>query len=491
MSRQPLNLNDDGEWAGEWWVPDEPDRKVPGTLRYSKERGLTLKLNGGFEDLVSTETSPGATDFDLEEDGTWESIHGVAERRIITLLDCVPFKSRRTLDAHFRRPYKQSIAATAALIGVHVGREDEEMFSAVEVSVDNLGVWGGRSVFQRKGRLDDSGTISVKSVDTQTAKDDRAQFILAHSHTLPFFDQCRGGTTGHVRDTTFVRVDRKVPFSWDQAAGIARMVQDLVALATHSATGVIWLRLELADGDADPESTRPRYDRNVEVVYSPSKVGDPDAKAIEARRVFFTCETLPFEKLMPRWCEVHERLRSALNMILGLRYAPADYIENNLLTAVGAAEVLHRGLDIDEPPMPPEEFRSMRESMLAQVPEQYRDHIKRSLRNDPTLRERLLALAARPDQEAMSVLVPDIHRWARRTTQARNDLAHTGCTPHHTFEELIAIVDVTTAVVVMNLLHEVGLSAERQRRIVAEHPQLRATVRRAEEYLWVSKGIHD
>ena len=290
-----------------------------------------------------------------------------------------------------------------------------------------------------------------------------------------------------MRDTTFSRVVRETPFSWSEAMGFARLVQDLIALATHRAAGVIWLRLKLAEGDTEPEPSRPQRDWNVEVIYSPSKVGDHDAKVIEPHRVFFTCETLPFEEVIPRWCEVHERLQSALNMILGLRYAPAQYIENNLLTAVGAAEVLHRGLGIDEPPMPREEFNPMREAMLAHVPEEHRERIKGSLRNDPTLRERLCALAARPDQESMSMLVPDIDRWARRTTRARNDLAHEGRTPNHTFEELIAIVDVTTAVVILNLLHEVGLSAERQREIVKEHPQLRATARQASRHLCALK----
>ncbi len=27
MSHEPLNLDDDGEWAGECWLPEEPDHK--------------------------------------------------------------------------------------------------------------------------------------------------------------------------------------------------------------------------------------------------------------------------------------------------------------------------------------------------------------------------------------------------------------------------------------------------------------------------------
>lgn len=69
------------------------------------------------------------------------------------------------------------------------------------------------------------------------------------------------------------------------------------------------------------------------------------------------------------------------------------------------------------------------------------------------------------------------------TTRARNDLAHEGRTPNHSFEELVAIIEVTAAVLILNLLHELGLPTERQRKIVQEHPQLRATSRTAGKWL--------
>ena len=487
MANDPLNLGENGEWAGMWWLPDAPEQQVPGVLRYNSNDGLSLTLIGAFEDRIMSSPSPGMTVFH-EGSRTWDVIHGAAEQREITLLDCFPTNSRRTIGARVQTPDKQTLGAMTAVIGVHVSDENKPVFSAVEVSIEDLGHWGASSIFEAflsapDGRPDGSGTISVKPVPAQSVVVDGTKFTLGHRHTLPFFDQRRGGTVGRVRGTTFVRVDPVESCSIDDAKDFARLMQDLIAFATHRAAGVIWLRLKLADGTANSQSARGPWDRNVDVIYSPSKVGTHDAKAVEARRVFFTCDDLPFEKIIPRWCDVHERLQPALNMILGLRYAPAQYIENNLLTAVGAAEVFHRGLGIDEPPMPPEEFKPMREAMLKHVPKVHEARVKGSLRNDPTLRERLYALAARPDQAAMSSLVPDVDRWAQRTTQARNDLAHEGQTPKHSFEELIAIVDVTTAVVILNLLHEVGLPAEQQRKIVQEHPQLRATARQADDLL--------
>lgn len=487
MTSEPLNLDESGEWAGLWWLPDAPDEQVPGVLRYDSVGGLSLSLIGTFEDRIMTNPAPGLTMFH-EGSGSWDVIHGAAEQREITLLGCYPTNSQRTIGARVRTPDKQTVTAITALIGTHVASEDEAAFSATEVSVEDLGHWGASSIFEATmnmsdGRLDGSGTISVKPVQAQSVVVDGAKFTLGHRHTLPFFDQRRGGTIGRVRDTTFVRVDPAEACSVRDAKDLARLVQDLIALATHRAAGVIWLRLKLAEGAADSPSTRGPWDRNVDVIYSPSKVGMHDAKAIQPHRTFFTCDDLPFEEIIPRWYKVRERLQPALNMILGLRYAPAQYIENNLLTAVGAAEVLHRGLRIDEPPIPRDKFKPMREAMLQHVPEEHRERIKGSLRNDPTLRERLYALAARPDQEAMSSLVPDVDRWARRTTRARNDLAHEGRTSNHSFQELISIVDVTTAVVILNLLNEVGLPVEQQRKVIQEHPQLRAAAQQAEDEL--------
>lgn len=204
--------------------------------------------------------------------------------------------------------------------------------------------------------------------------------------------------------------------------------------------------------------------------------------------MFFTCKDIPFNEIIPRWCEVRERLHASTALILALRYAPAEYVESRLLMAAGAAEALHRALGIEERPMPNAEFVRMREAMLAVAPEGQRERLKAAIRNDVTLRDRLQALAARPDKQAVSELVPDLERWAGRTVKARNDLAHKGSTPSHSIEELVAVVEATTGVVVLNLLHEIRMPADRQQAIVREHPELRSIARWAKAELMTPEG---
>ncbi|MFI6723187.1 HEPN domain-containing protein [Streptomyces atratus] len=483
-----MNLDEVGEWSGIWWLPDDPDQPIPGVLRYSPDDGLVLSLIGAFEDRIMSTPSPGLTVFH-EGSRNWDVIHGAAEQREISLLGCYPNGVKRTIGARVKSPDKQTVMAMTALIGAHVSGEDDAVFSATEIAVEDLGFWAASSVFEGfrgvpDGKIDGTGSISVKPAQTRSALVDGTEFRLQHEHTLPFFDQRKGGTVGRMRDTAFVRVAPAAPFSLGGAREAASLVQDLISLATHQAAGVIWLRLEVAETvPALLPDGRPAPRRRANVLYSPTALGRENAKAVDYHRVFFTCASLPFEEIVPRWCKAHGRLQAATRMILGLRYAPARYVETNLLTAVGAAEVLHRGLRIDEKPFPKADFKAMRDAMLEQVPERHRERFKGVIRNDPTLRDRLYALATRPAQDAIALLMPDVDRWAERTTRARNDLAHEGKTPNHCVEELIAVVEVTTAVVILNLLHELGLPAERQSEIVREHPQLRATASTAREWL--------
>lgn len=492
MSYKPLNLGESGEWAGLWWLPDAPEEQIPGVLHYDGEGGLTLSLIGTFEERIMSHP---ALDVVAVHEGTrtWNVIHGAAEQRELTLLGCVPTGGKRTMFARVDSPDKQTVTATVAIVGAHVSGEADHAFSGAELSVEDLGIWAASSVFEGfisapNGKIDGTGSISVKPVDAQSVVVDGTEYRLVHTHTLPRFDQLKGETVGRMRDTVSIRVTPAEPFSLSAAMNAASQVQDLIALATHRAAGVIWLQLEVAGTDSllPDGQTLPR--RRASVLFSPPALGRQDANSVDHHQVFFTCDSLPFEEIMPRWCEAHGRLEAATNMVLGLRYAPARFVENNLLTAVGAAEVLHRNLRIDEKPFPKAEFAAMRDAMLAQVAEVHRDRFKGVIRNDPTLRDRLHALAARPDPEAIRFLVPDVAYWAKRTTRARNDLAHEGRTPNHSIEELIAVVEVTTAVVILNVLHELGLSAERQLEIVQEHPQLRATARTAGEWLVASES---
>lgn len=475
------------EWTGHWWLPDDSERVVPGILRYDPDGGLKLSLIGGFEHRILRVIENGYEV--MEGSRSWPLIWGVANNKRITLIECLPIHSK-SYGFMSDEPHEQTVSALTALIGVHLQDVDQAAFTECWVSVENLNRWSHSSVFTsttglKDERLDGSGALSVKPVNEPSVVADGTTITLAHQHTLPHFDERRGETVGRMRDTAFVRFQPESPYALTAARDHAKAVQDLVSLATNRASGLLWMRLRMPPEEREHPEGYPVHDRDVDIYSRGTVGGDSAAKAVGHHDVLFTCQHIPFEEIIPRWWETRRRFQAASNMVLGLRYAPARYIESNLLTAVGAAEVMHRALDTEQTHMPQEEFLALRSDLVRHTPEDHQSWVMSVIRNDVTLRDRLRALASMPDSEAMRSLVPDVEQWARVATQARNDLAHTGQTPRQSIDELSAAVKMTSAVVIMNLLQLLGVPAERQREIVNDNPALRQTANQAREHLAV------
>lgn len=195
MGSNPLNLDEAAEWDGLWWLPEAPDERLPGVLRYEGKGGLSLSLIGAFEECIFWQLAPGVKD-ELEGLRVWDVIYGVVQQREITLLGCIPIRSRRSIGARVESPDTQTVSATTAIIGAHVSSREDAAFEAAEISVEDLMLWAASSVFSayrgtRNGMPDGTGTISVKSVAAQTVTVNDTEYRLEHTHTLPFLSGAR------------------------------------------------------------------------------------------------------------------------------------------------------------------------------------------------------------------------------------------------------------------------------------------------------------
>lgn len=484
MTGEPW-LHEAREWSGHWWLPEAPETTVPGVLRYEPDTGPRLSLIGGFASRIMREIAPGVS-VDQGENRTWDVIHGVADNKEVTLLNCLPLSST-SYGMGVGPTAKQSIHAQTALVGVHLTAEDDRVFTGCRVSLEGLTDWSADSVFSMTmglkddDKLDGRGTIEATPVDGRSTRYLTTTIRLERHQTLPYFEHRRGSTLGRMTDAAALYVEPDEPASLAELRQTAHAMQDLLSLATHRVSAVLWLTLRMPPEDRERPEGYPVIPRDVSLYAEQRVLGDPLAKALD-RGVLFTASDLPFEQVVPRWLGIRGRFAATVNLILGLRYVPGGYLETQLSQAATAAEAMHRALDLD-PPIPTEEFKALRKAVLEAVPkERHRWASGLLARNEPSLRTRLLDLAGRPDHEAMEALLPDRARWAKMTVAARNNLAHTGRSTAHDLHELYAVSRVTTAVVLLNLLLEVGLSGERQRAILTGNSELSTACRLSREH---------
>ena len=396
MNRQPW-LTEPAEWTGRWWLPDDPETVIAGVLRYQPDNGPVLSLVGGFSEQSLVEIEGGWQSVEIEN-LRWPVLHGIASGRRVTLLDCLPVASKSYgFLGLAQSPDEQQVKVTTALVGVHLDRADEHVFTSCEIALEDLTAWAAESPLSvritTEGDRQVGGSVEATTLDSRTARRTGVYFRLMHYQTIPNFENQRGSTTGYIRHFATVQLQRESSASLADLRHLARGIQDLVSLGVHRAAGLLWMKLALPPENAIRPEGFPTLPREVQVYERPSSaVGDPNADRV-LRGVLFSCDTLPFETVVPRWFELRDQYAAAINLLLALRYAPGGDPETQVSTAVTAAEAMHRALNLG-PLLPPEEWTALKKLLVDAAPSEHRQLIHKRLgSNEPSLRQRLLQLA--------------------------------------------------------------------------------------------------
>ena len=120
------------ESVGIWFAPDAPDRQIPGTLRFSEEKGLELSLMGAFTEGWGT-----LGQYPVICGSVNDSPYG----KFITLHDCFATSLQYGLPG----AALESIHGNRAFAGDSYVESPSTLFSAVSLGFTVLGPWLNRS----------------------------------------------------------------------------------------------------------------------------------------------------------------------------------------------------------------------------------------------------------------------------------------------------------------------------------------------------------
>lgn len=454
---------------GHWWLPDiEPLTSQPGVLSITENGEVTLELIGGFDLSFRTRTAGGAAIGISEK--PMAVIHGESEGKRITLLDCFSLLTRGAWFAG--TPNFHRIRAQRALVGAHISAEDSPVVKAAYLRFENLTAWAGLPVVGRAGDWQNgemSATLKqVESVDTLV---DGWTYSLRSSTTGFRSTQTRESHELAGDTTTVLKITPPNAATLEAFDSPILEVMDLLTLASNEACGLISAWFELVTVDVIPERDgRPPIERPIMVESLGRRVhtANPTAPATKIQEFTFTCRDLAFPDVLARWIPLRRRASEAANVYFGLKYSNPGFTETRLLLDAVAAEALHESLCGDAPELDAKVFADRRTRLLAAMQtEDERKWVKQKLRNDPSFRVRMTALAGIPEAEAVERIIPDVPRWADELVKARNGLAHTA--GRDVGVGLLELEDCTSALLTLVLLAEIGLSPEVQQR-AAEGP---------------------
>jgi hypothetical protein len=444
-------------WHGFWWLPGHEHRRIAGTLHVQDSGDTRLTLIGGF-DVQKADRTP------VNDNNTRGSrtILGQSESVKITLVGGYPSLWHGSAIS----PDYQEVRGSRVLVGAHVQLSNDPVFSSVSLTLENFGTFLVRHAFDRTAESkEQSNSVVYRPEDKIEFSADTWNFqVYTYFPGFQTRDRRGFGAVDGVTSEVLIATSA-IPRPLTDFDEIATLFTDLLTLASGEACGVIGMSLDLAEDDAAvyPPGDARSY-RVVQVYGSRTHTAEPNSPLHQPGRFRFTCSDLSFEALTRAWIPLRRRARAATNLLFGLYYIRRGFTETRLLSAAVVAESLHSALFDIQRRWSKTEFKSIRAAISEGLSdsEQLR-WVEDRIKNETSFKEKLIQLAALPDQEAVAAIVGDSQDWARKLVDARNGLAHTGADTNKS-GDIFDLAEVTLFVASLALMQELGLPGDVQRK---------------------------
>ncbi|WP_412516894.1 hypothetical protein K8Z49_43120 [Actinomadura madurae] len=364
----------DLNFEGEFWLPEQPDKKVAGTLKLSQSEGTELSLIGGFG-------SQGMTSF-WEDSETVRRIIGSSTKELYTLDRC--FQTHGQMN--FSGAHRQKYSVGLIIEGASYAKDEELTFDGIGVEVTNFLNWAGVSgVSQEFSTSPKNGySIKVEGLDTVSAPFSDGNIEVRHGYR----------TSSKTNREFTIRQFADVKFSFNSILSLSRAMdyasdlQDLVTMATDRVCSFEEFLLYHPDFTEDNE----RMGRQ-----SVKLLVQQVAQAGSEKHVFGDSIAFSFSDIgeidgIVRWMEACKKYRSQLGRVMATKYNRYLYVSDKFFGRAAALESLHKAV---------------------------------SGKSNMTYRNRILECIG--DVSAhFKLLVPDnkFNRWATVIKDDRNNIAH-------------------------------------------------------------------
>lgn len=333
------------QYKGIWWLPDNSEEKISGTLRFTPGEGAVLDLMGSFkgpfEEIKST-TSDGSitkeggplTDKPFEP----EIILGTSsDGKEITLHKC--FQTNRSYS--FPGFPTSSFYANIVFIGAHFQNADAIKFKSISVHYLHLDEWVNISGFNLKLYPNENrGVIEYKLPEPVKA-------CIQDDYTIQIVFKAKGPSWSlvqketSIKQKTYIKIDASEEIPYEEYTKKIYLIQNFLTL------GIMEPLYPLAiEGTTEANKLMikdvihyPPVDIFHTSIYIPTKT-----KPLLPQRMLFIFSDISerFENFLQNWFGKAELLEPVYDLFFGTLYSPSMYLEFQFLSLIQAIESFHR-----------------------------------------------------------------------------------------------------------------------------------------------------
>ncbi len=346
MSDLPL------EAQGHWWLPESPNRKVPGTLTFSSEAGGELTLIGALRTMLEEgerTTKDGTvtismTDAAMEASGQYGRILGEASNDNYTLDDCFRVRSTNGL---FSGQALETIHVNRVLKGALFEPDEPLEATGVTFGTQHLADWIMETgISEQVAWREDNLPLTEEPRFRLEARDlPERHLVSSRGYTVRLQHQLRmHGDARQERCLSqyfFWRIDFPDELSMDSLVDLASDLQDLVSVATNRPAAFEFMDFWHPDVARErPDGTR----RGMPIhLYARWNVQSPaKRRQLHPDDLLFSFDGFDGMAGVGRWIDAADKHRKSLGRVMASWYAETTFVSDRLLNCTAALEAFDR-----------------------------------------------------------------------------------------------------------------------------------------------------
>lgn len=463
------------EYKGIWWLSDDPEEKIAGTLSFTPGKGAVLDLMGSFENIKSTNYKGSITKKvwagELFEP---EIMLGTSSGgKKITLHKCFETNKRYSSSGF----PTSSFYANIVFIGWHFTKPEELKFKSFFVNYPHFEEWSKIGVFSHCLESEEkSKQYEVKYEVPEPVKAKIDNFKISFDHNLNISgDWLREVNLKH---TTFIKIEPEDELHFEEYQSILYHLQNFLSLATTRA--IYPLSIEATTEQYKRVSTFPKgkvHHPHIEIFYN--VIGKVDlSKKLTHYDMLFTFEDISeqFETYLQNWFDKADLLKPVYDLFFGTLYNPSMYLEFQFLSLIQAVESYHRRMFGGEY-LSDEGYKEVYDALVNAIPDSveggFKDSLKSRIRygNEFSLRTRLRGIFESDKyREIISEFIENKDAFIGGVVDTRNYLTHyEGEEKAAIGEEIDPFIYKLKILLEMCLLTELGFSSEEIKKLFSRN----------------------
>lgn len=374
MSSKLPNLTGQFELKGYWWLPENPEKKIPGILRYSQEL-INLELFGVFE-----------SDANRLRQQNQPIILGMSSKfGEITLHRCFNLGFEESIPGFITTNF----SIMQLFVGKNFSNPDEITFRNITIQYFQLDDWLGISGLDTDisgGKFSASYTIPPSIIAKITD-----EFGISIGFNFEFNFNHVGPRKVGLEQAAAITVEAIKETKFDEFNQFLHHLRNFFTLCTMGAEYPISLKGQTEQ--AKIQGPDGEIMKDIIIYY---RLNDPPEKLIQKINVdmllLYHDINDNFESYLRNWFLKKDTLEPVFNLYFATLYNPRMYTDHKFLSLIQAIESYHRRT-MKNYVMSNEDFQTRINDILSSN-QQYKDWLEWRLRyaNEPSLQKRLTEL---------------------------------------------------------------------------------------------------